>query len=287
MARSTGSELRKVAGGAPTRRAFDHVLVIMFENQYRSYVIANPYMRQLARQGIQLGNFFGVMHPSQTNYIASIAGALCNVTTDDPVPLIDERTIVDLIEEAPGRLQWKAYMDSYIPQATPWTPQFTPQDAHPYHVKHNPFASFSTIVRNEARWRRVESEAAFFSDLLNGEFPEYAWFSPNVWNDGHWLNGTTPGVQAPSAGTGRPTGASGSRTSLRGCAFLGLVRICRRVPWWWSRSTNLISRGITSRTWPRPTTAPIRSTLCSLATASNPASKRKATIITACCGQLR
>ncbi len=166
-------------------------LVIMFENQYRSYVIANPYMRQLARQGIQLGNFFGVMHPSQTNYIASVAGALCNVTTDDLLPLIDERTIVDLIEEAPGRLQWKAYMDSYIPQATPWTPQLAPQDAHPYHVKHNPFASFSTIVRNEARWRRVESEAALFSDLLNGEFPEYAWFSPNVWNDGHWLNGTT------------------------------------------------------------------------------------------------
>lgn len=191
MARSTGNDVRDVAGGAPTRRAFDHVLIIMLENQYRSYVIANPYMRQLARQGIQLGNFFGVMHPSQTNYIASIAGALCNVTTDDPVPLIQERTIVDLIEEAPGRLRWKAYMDSYIPQATPWTPDFTPQDAHPYHVKHNPFASFSTIVRNEARWRRVENEAAFFSDLLNGEFPEYAWFSPNVWNDGHWLNGTT------------------------------------------------------------------------------------------------
>jgi hypothetical protein len=37
-------------------------------------VLGNPYMRRLARQGIQLGNYFGVMHPSQTNYIASIAG---------------------------------------------------------------------------------------------------------------------------------------------------------------------------------------------------------------------
>jgi hypothetical protein len=33
-------------------------------------------MRRLPRQGIQLGSCFGVMPPSQTNYIASIAGEL-------------------------------------------------------------------------------------------------------------------------------------------------------------------------------------------------------------------
>ena len=89
-------------------RAFDHVLVLMFENLYRGYVLGNPYMRRLARPGIQLGNYFGVMHPSQTNYIASIAGELCNVTSDDRPPPLGQRTIVDLLEEAPGRLRWKA-----------------------------------------------------------------------------------------------------------------------------------------------------------------------------------
>ena len=173
-----------------SRRAFDHVLVIMFENQYRSYVLQNPYMRRLAREGIQLGNYFGVMHPSQTNYIASIGGALYNVTSDGVPPPIEERTIVDLIEEAPGRLQWKAYMDSYVPAAAPWTPSFHPIDAPPYYIKHNPFSSFSNIVRNEARWRKIENEAALFSDVLNGTFPEYAWFTPNIWNDGHWIDGT-------------------------------------------------------------------------------------------------
>src|SRR5262245_12417021 len=83
-------------------RAFDHILIIMFENQYRGYVLGNPYMRRLARQGIQLGNYFGVMHPSQTNYIAAIAGELCNVTNDDQPPLLAQRTIVDLI---PGK-EW-------------------------------------------------------------------------------------------------------------------------------------------------------------------------------------
>jgi hypothetical protein len=98
-----------LAAGPVSRRAFDHILIIMFENQYRGYVLGNPYMRRLARQGIQLGNYFGVMHPSQTNYIASVAGALCNVTSDDRPPPLAERTIVDLLEEAPGRLRWKAY----------------------------------------------------------------------------------------------------------------------------------------------------------------------------------
>lgn len=200
MIRTSRNSNPDAVAGSTTHRAFDHVLIIMFENQYRGYVMGNAYMRRLARQGIQLGNYFGVMHPSQTNYIASVAGELCNVTSDDPVnPLISERTIVNLLEEAPGELRWKAYMDSYVPKATPWTPSFTPQDAHPYYRKHNPFASFSSIVRNEKRWKRINNEAALFADLLDGKLPEYTWFSPNVWNDGHWIDGTKedPKQRAP------------------------------------------------------------------------------------------
>jgi hypothetical protein len=176
----------------PSTRAFDHVLIVMFENQYRGYVLQNPYMQRLARQGIDLTGFSGVMHPSQTNYIASIAGELCGVTGDDPAsPLLAQRTVVDLLEEAPGGLSWKAYMESYVAQAQPWTPELAPADAPPYFVKHNPFGSFAAIVRNQARWQRVENEAALFADLLNGTFPSYAWFSPNTWSDGHWVDGTS------------------------------------------------------------------------------------------------
>jgi hypothetical protein len=83
-----------------TVRAFDHVLVIMFENQYRGYVKENPYFARLAREGVELENAFGVMHPSQTNYIASIAGELCGVTSDDPPGPLPQQTIVDLVEGA-------------------------------------------------------------------------------------------------------------------------------------------------------------------------------------------
>lgn len=183
------------------KRAFDRVLVIMFENQYRAYVMQNQYMRNLARQGIDLRASFGVMHPSQTNYIASIAGELCNVTSDNPNnPLLSQRTIVDLIEEAPGDLSWKAYMQSYCPQAQPWTPELVPVDQKPYYVKHNPFASFANIVRNPARWKRIVDETELFSDVLNGQLPEFAWFTPNIWNDGHYTDGTyeAPDPRAPA-----------------------------------------------------------------------------------------
>ena len=182
-------------------RAFDHVLIIMFENQYRSYVMKNTYMRNLAACGIDMVNYFGCMHPSQTNYITSLAGELCNVTDDDPPPeLLKQRTVVDLIEESPLDLSWNAYMDSYIPANTPWTPKLVPKDQYPYVIKHDPFTSFENIVRNRKRWHKIRSEADFWSDLLNGSFPNYAWFTPNMWNDGHYLDGTQtePPERAPA-----------------------------------------------------------------------------------------
>src|SRR5262245_39701630 len=161
----------------------------MFENQYRGYALQNPYLRRLAREGVELCSSFGVMHPSQTNYISSIAGELCNVTSDNPnVPLLPQRTIVDLLEEA--GLGWKAYMQGYAANAQPWTPALLPANQKPYYVKHNPFGSFARIVSREDRWRRVTNEAAFFADVLNGELPEYAWFTPDIWNDGHYVDGT-------------------------------------------------------------------------------------------------
>jgi hypothetical protein len=53
------------------QRTFGHVLIIMFENQYRGNVMHNDYMdymRNLAAQGIELTNGFGMMPPSQIHY---------------------------------------------------------------------------------------------------------------------------------------------------------------------------------------------------------------------------
>ncbi|MEM7358138.1 MAG: alkaline phosphatase family protein [Pseudomonadota bacterium] len=176
--------------------AFDHVIIIMFENMYRSYIMENDYFRSLAEQGIDMQNYFGVMHPSQTNYISSIAAELCNVTDDyQPSPL-PQQTIVDLLEDK--GVSWKAYMDGYNP--IPWSADMTIADQYPYVIKHNPFSSFANIIDNPERWAKIDNQIGFYQDVANGTLPNYSWFTPDMWNDGHYLVGTKsdPAERAPA-----------------------------------------------------------------------------------------
>lgn len=180
----------------PTKRNFDHVLIIMFENMYRSYIMENDYFSSLAEQGIEMRNYFGVMHPSQTNYISSIAAELCNVVDDDRPDPLPQNTIVDLIEQK--GLSWKAYMDGYNPVT--WSANLVPADEYPYVIKHNPFSSFSNVINSAKRWAKIDNQVGFYNDVAAGSLPNYAWFTPDMWNDGHYLVGTEtePEERAPA-----------------------------------------------------------------------------------------
>jgi hypothetical protein len=208
------------------KRAFERVAVIIFENEFRSYVMANPYMRALAANGVELANSFGVMHPSNTNYVASIAGEICNVSADplyytlipspykpapgpDPFP---QKTVADTLAEK--GLEWGAYMESYStvdfpPSLGPITNSSgvddqatvrrTILDYPPYLNMHNPFVRFSSIVKNEKQWKRIHSSYDFLRDALDDNLPEYSWFTPDIWSCGHWMYGTykEPDKRAP------------------------------------------------------------------------------------------
>lgn len=187
------------------KKPFDRVITIMFENQYRSYVIQNPFLKKLASAGADMTNYFGAFHPSQTNYLASFAGEICGVTNDTPpaAPLMQE-TLVDLLEAKD--VSWKAYMEAY--PGDPWNKawenptypakeqpinQYPPKgakDLSRYYRKHNAFASFHTIQRDENRWNKIVSDTDFWKDVTNNSLPEYSWFTPDIWNDGHYLYNT-------------------------------------------------------------------------------------------------
>src|ERR1041385_7705322 len=113
----------------------------MFENECRNYVLQNAYMRSLAASGIDMATYFGVMHPSNTNYIASIAGETCGITSDPnyntllavpglpyptpPFPAVEtfaKPTVADRIVEK--GLEWRAYFETYNPIDFP--PKQTP-----------------------------------------------------------------------------------------------------------------------------------------------------------------
>lgn len=199
------------------RRAFDHVVIIIFENEYRAYVRQNDYMRSLAAQGIELAGYSGVMHPSNTNYVASIAGEICNISADPtyfalmpaPPPLtpapLTQTTVADLL--AGKGHDWRAYMETYTPVDyppvltavyesdgktvnPPATVKHTIMDYLPYLNMHNPFVQFQSITGNRAQWQRIGTAYDFLRDCLDRTLPEYSWFTPNVWSNGHWLTGS-------------------------------------------------------------------------------------------------
>ncbi len=216
-------------------RWFDRVVIIMFENEYRNYVMENAYMRSLAEQGIDMASYFGVMHPSNTNYVASIAGETCGITEDPlyntllavpgmsyptaPLPVVPapltQTTIVDLIRKK--GLDWRAYMETYGPIEYPpqldmvmesdgttvdqnATSKKTVLDYPPYINAHNPFVRFQSIFGDREQWKRIATVYDFFRDCLGGTLPEYSWITPSVWGDGHWMWGSysEPDRRAPN-----------------------------------------------------------------------------------------
>lgn len=188
-------------------KVFERVLVVMFENQYRSYAMQDAFLKKLAAAGANMTNYFGCFHPSQTNYVASLAGEVCAVTNDEPpvTPLLQE-TLVDLLEAK--NISWKAYMEGY--PGEPWKPEWKvpnyaaseqPLNEYPnndkqlarYFRKHNAFASFHSIQADQERWSKIVSDEQFWVDINhdNGSgLAEYNWFTPDIWNDGHYLYNT-------------------------------------------------------------------------------------------------
>lgn len=187
------------------KKPFDRIITVMFENQYRNYVIQNPFLKKLAAAGADMTNHFGAFHPSQTNYLASFAGEICGVTNDSPptTPLLQE-TMVDLLEAK--NVSWKAYMEAYPGEAwkAVWADPNYPATEQPltqyppagatelsrYYRKHNAFASFHNVQKDEKRWNKVAGDTQFWKDVAGKTLPEYSWFTPDIWNDGHYLYNT-------------------------------------------------------------------------------------------------
>lgn len=195
-------------------KRFDRIITVMFENQYRSYVIQDPFLKKLAAAGADMTNYFGAFHPSQTNYLASFAGEVCGVTNDTPPssPLLQE-TLVDLLEAK--KVSWNAYMEAY--PGDPWNKEWEdpnyfvnkkaapPLEQYPpktdktnlsrYYRKHNAFGSFHSVQKSKERWEKIVSEHEFWKVVNTKKnpgagLPEYSWFTPDIWNDGHYLYNT-------------------------------------------------------------------------------------------------
>jgi hypothetical protein len=157
-------------------RQFEHVLIVVLENQDYDQVVKNSYIKNLAARGVRFSNFNGSFHPSYANYLAMIGGRYFGSSQDDQIN-IDSRvhTIADLLEAK--SLTWKQYAERYPGNC--FKADF--DSTRLYARKHVPFMSFASIQDNPARCANVVSTDGFDARHL----PNYAFFTPDMCDDGH------------------------------------------------------------------------------------------------------
>jgi len=159
---------------------FEHIVIIMFENQEFDNVIGNsdmPTFNKLANEDTLLTQYYAVRHPSLPNYIALMSGDTFGITENCTDCFIDAPSLPDLIE-ASGRT-WKTYQED-MPE-----PCFVGSEDN-YEQKHNPFIYFDPIRLDKARCERsIVPFSALQADIEAGTLANFIFITPNICNDGH------------------------------------------------------------------------------------------------------
>ena len=169
-----------------------HVFLIVLENEGYEDTFgpcAPPsYLKDLAKHGLLLTNYYAIGHNSLDNYIAMISGQAPNGSTqadcskafvdftnsgEEPKPgaaqegrqpgqgCVYPATIKTVANQlADKKLAWRGYMDS-MPRPCRHPELNQPDFKGPYVTKHNPFVFFRSIIgkdpRPRARTSRMKS----------------------------------------------------------------------------------------------------------------------------------
>jgi hypothetical protein len=165
---------------------FKHVFVIMMENTGIEALLGNPnapWINEAVQRYGVAGNYYGVTHPSQPNYIAATAGTREGVPDDSDVT-VNVPNIVDQLES--HHKSWKGYMQSYSLCATKFDSACGNQL---YERKHNPFISFTDIQNSPARLAKLVDLSQLSTDLASNHVPDFSWITPDQCHDMHGRGG--------------------------------------------------------------------------------------------------
>jgi acid phosphatase len=165
---------RGIASGA----SFNHVAVVVLENQNFASIIGNPnmpFLNSLASSNSVARQYFANTHPSIGNYFMMTTGQ--TITNDDAFSgTVSDDNIVRELTSA-GK-SWKVYAEG-LP-----SPGYTGGDVFPYFKNHNPFAYFSDVV-GTSQASNVVPFSQLTTDLGNNALPNLLFIVPNVQNDMH------------------------------------------------------------------------------------------------------
>jgi phosphatidylinositol-3-phosphatase len=173
--------------------AFQHVVVIVFENKESPSVLGNraaPTFNAYARRYAKLTRYYGITHPSLPNYLALVSGSTQGITNDCTDCAVDATSLADTVE-ASGRT-WKTYLEG-LP-----APGFLGAASGRYAKKHNPFAYFRDIAADPARRARLVPLTQLAADVRTNALPNLSLVVPDLCHSMHdcsvstgdtWLRG--------------------------------------------------------------------------------------------------
>jgi hypothetical protein len=160
--------------------AFQHVVVIVFENKESPSVLGNrgaPTFNAYARRYAKLTRYYGITHPSLPNYLALVSGSTQGVTNDCTDCVVDATSLADTVE-ASGRT-WKTYLEG-LP-----APGFLGAASGRYAKKHNPFAYFRDIASDPARRVRLVPLSQLSADIRANALPNLSLVVPDLCHSMH------------------------------------------------------------------------------------------------------
>lgn len=199
-ASATALSFQQTSAAAPTHVTsgvprYQHIFYIMMENHSFDEVIGNtadaPQINALANEYGLATNYWGVVHPSEPNYVASIAGSDYNAVSDAPyqTQLIHQPYLGSQLEAA--GLTWKSYQQS-LPSVG-FSGNYWPSSSVAlYASKHNPFLNFQPDY-TASQWQTELSNSVpdtrLATDLASGNAPNFAYIVPDQCHDMHGISG--------------------------------------------------------------------------------------------------
>ncbi|KAN0100970.1 Phosphoesterase family domain containing protein [Tylopilus felleus] len=165
-------------------KVFDRFFQIWLENTDYAQARTDPVFQNLSAQGITLTSYYGVTHPSEPNYIASLGGDFFGLG-DDTLTYIPNNisTIIDLLDAE--NISWATYQEN-MPTDGYAGYNYTNPDGYTYYArKHNPLVIYNSVGQNSTRAARIRNFNDFAVDVGNNSLPQWAFFTPNLRNDAH------------------------------------------------------------------------------------------------------
>lgn len=145
-------------------KVFDRFIQIWLENTDFSQASSNSVFQNLTANGILLNSYYGVTHPSEPNYIASVGGDFFGLASDVLTYVPDNiSTIVDLLDAK--SISWSTYQENMPTDGYPGY-NFTNPDNYTYYArKHNPLVIYDSVGQNATRAARIRNFNDFAVDV--------------------------------------------------------------------------------------------------------------------------